>query len=446
MPRRPDAVDPAASPWHLLGAKLRHWRDDVCALSQRDAAAKALCDHGDLSKWERGLTRVQPDVAARLDALYGADGRLIALHSAMTELDDYRTGKAPIPDLSSHDEDDDMERRAVMQILAAIGAGAAIPPESWDALFSGVERTIAERGDLGLDDWSEVVWEHDFAYYTNPPGTVFRTVAADFAEVSTVLNRTSSATARTGLLRVSAQLAALMGMELSDVGDQGSSLRTWRLARRAADATGDRELRVWVRGWEAEYGFWSGRPAPVVARLADEAVGIAAGVPSRSLAEAHMVRAFLAASQGDKENTHTALNDVRRTFDALPNSVDSEQISPLWSFRGWAQAWALAYPYALIGATKEAIDATDQARALCPPSFHGNMANLSLVHALTQTRALDVGPGLQQAVATMRAWPISTVRSRIVGQLLGGLPEQSRGLDSARELRTLAAGTSTHRG
>ena len=44
MPRRPDAVDPAASPWHLLGSELRYWRDEVRGLSQRDAAAQALCD------------------------------------------------------------------------------------------------------------------------------------------------------------------------------------------------------------------------------------------------------------------------------------------------------------------------------------------------------------------------------------------------------------------
>ncbi|WP_433520028.1 hypothetical protein ACQP2T_16205 [Nonomuraea sp. CA-143628] len=335
-----------------------------------------------------------------------------------------------------------MERRAVMQILAALGAGAAIPLATWDALFSGVERTIAGRGGIGVDDWAEIVWEHDFAYYTNPPGTVFQTIASDFAEVSTILKRTSSATARSGLLRVSAQLAVLMGMEMSDIGDQGSSLRSWRLARRAADATGDRELRVWVRGWEAEYGFWAGRPAPVMAKLANEAVEIADGVPSRSLAEAHMVRAFLLASQGDTENTHAALTDLRRTFDALPDSVNSDQTSPLWSFREWAQAWALAYPYALIGKTRDALEATEQARTLCPPAFQGNVANLSLVHALTQARDRDVDQGLRQAIATAQTWPVSTIRSRIIGQMLDGLPEKGRELESARELRSLTAGPS----
>ncbi|MFC4006853.1 XRE family transcriptional regulator [Nonomuraea purpurea] len=333
-----------------------------------------------------------------------------------------------------------MERRAVMQILAAIGAGAAIPPGTWDALFSGVERTISGRSGIDVDDWAEIIWEHDFAYYTNPPGTVFQTIASDFAEVSTVLKRTSSATARSGLLRVSAQLAVLMGMELSDLGDQGASLRSWRLARRAADATGDRELRVWARGWEAEYGFWVGRPAPVVAKLTNDAIEIADGVPSRSLAEAHMVQAFLLASQGDKERTHAALGDLRRTFDALPDSVDSDHTSPLWSFRAWAQSWALGYPYALIGETREAVDATEQARTLCPPAFHGNVANLSLVHALTQTRDRDVDQGLQQAITTAQAWPISTIRSRIIGQMLDGLPEKGRALDAARELRALTAG------
>ncbi|MFC5830634.1 helix-turn-helix domain-containing protein [Nonomuraea insulae] len=433
-------MDPAASPWHLLGAELRYWRDEVRKLNLREAAAKALCDHGDLSKWERGLARMQTDVIDRLDDLYGANGRLAALHAAMTELDNYRMGRVA-PDASSRDEDDDMERRAVMQILAALGAGAAIPPGTWDALFSGVERTIAGRSGIGVDDWSEIVWEHDFAYYTNPPGTVFQTIASDFAEVSTLLKRTSTATARSGLLRISAQLAVLMGMEMSDVGDQGSSLRAWRLARRAADATGDRDLRVWVRGWEAEYGYWAGRPAPVIARLANDAIEIADGSPSRSLAEAHMVRAFLLASQGDAASTQTALVDLRRTFDAFPDAVDSDQTSPLWSFRAWAQAWALAYPYALLGQTREAIDATDQARALCPPTFHGNAANLALVYALTQARGRDVDHGLQEAIATAQAWPVSTIRRLIIGQMLDDLPQKSLESEAAHELRSLTKGS-----
>jgi hypothetical protein len=439
MPRRPDAVDPTASPWHLLGAELRYWRDDVCDLTLREAAARALCDHGDLSKWERGLARTQPDVIERLDALYGANSRLVAIHAAMAELDAYRMGRL-VADPSASDEDGDMERRAVMQILAALGAGMAIPPGSLEALFSGVERAMAGRGGTDLDDWDEIAWEHDFSYYTHAPGATFHAVAMDFAEVSRLLHRTSSVTARTGLLRVSAQLAVLMGMEMSDVGEQSSSKRLWRMARRAADAAGDRDLRVWVRGWEAEYGFWSGRPAPVVARLANEAVQIADGAPSRSLAEAHMVRAFLLASQGDGENTRAALSDLKKTFDALPDTAASDQTSPLWSFRPWARAWALAYPLALIGETRSALEATDQARALCPSTFYGNAANLQLVSALTLVRDREVDQGLTQATATAQTWPVSTIRRRIIGQVLDALPKKAQALEGARELRSLTAG------
>ncbi|MFC4006854.1 helix-turn-helix domain-containing protein [Nonomuraea purpurea] len=106
MPRRPDAVDPTASPWHLLGAELRHWRDEVCNLNLREAAGKALCDHGDLSKWERGLVRIPTDVIDRLDDLYRANERLVALYAAMSELDCYRMGRVVSADPSSSDEDD----------------------------------------------------------------------------------------------------------------------------------------------------------------------------------------------------------------------------------------------------------------------------------------------------------------------------------------------------
>lgn len=436
MPRRPDAVDPAASPWHLLGAELRHWRDTVCGMSQREAAAHALCDHGDLSRWERGQAQVLPDVIERLDALYGAQGRLKALRAFAGEFDRLsQVAPAGVNDLA---EDDDMHRRAAMRLLAALGAGAAIPPGTLETLFSGIENAVADRG-IRVGDWEEIAWEHGFTYYTQAPGTLIHAVAADLAEVSRLLQRTSSAVARTGLLRVSAQLAVLMGMEMSDVGELRPSRQSWQLARRAADATGDRGLRVWVRGWEAEYGFWSGRPAPALARLAEDAVRIAEGAASAGLAEALRARAFVAASQGDIGTTRAALTELSGVFEVLPSEATSDRTTPLWSFVERDAAWANAYSLALIGDTAEATDAVDRALALCPAAFTGNVNHYELVRALALVGEGAIDDGLAHAVTTAQDWPISTIRRRTLVRILEALPGKERGLELARELRALVA-------
>ncbi|MGW0807205.1 XRE family transcriptional regulator [Nonomuraea sp. NPDC002799] len=441
MPRRPDAVDPASSPWHLLGAELRYWRGEVCGLSLREAAGQGLCDYGDLSRWERGLVPAPLDVIERLEGLYGAKGRLGALHSFAAEFD--RLSRAaleqPVSDLA---EDGDMHRRAAMQLLAALGAEAVIPPGTWETLFSGIENAAAARG-IGVDDWEEVVWEHGLSYYTQAPGTLIHDVTADLAEISRLLARPSSPAARTDLLRVSAQLAVLMGMEMSDVGDLDSSRRSWRVARRAADATGDRDLQVWVRGWEAEYGFWAGRPAPVLTRLTSEAAHLAQGNASAGLAEALRARAFISAAQGDANITRATLGELKNVCDRLPDSAISDRTSPFWSFGGRDAAWAHAYSLGLIGDTTEAAKAVDEAIALCPTTFTGNVIHYELVRALVLIGDGHVNDGLAHALTTAHAWPVSTIRRRTLVRILEALPDKGHALDSARELRSLTAGPSS---
>ncbi|MEO3884357.1 XRE family transcriptional regulator [Nonomuraea sp. B5E05] len=329
-----------------------------------------------------------------------------------------------------------MHRRAAMQVLAALSAGAVIPPGTLETLFSGIEDTIADRG-IGADDWEEIAWEHGFSYYTQEPGTLIHAVTADFAEISRVLRRTSSTVVRAGLLRVSAQLAVLLGLEMSDVGEHRPSLQSWRLARRAADAAGDRDLQVWVRGWEAEYGFWSGRPAPVLARLTGEAAHIANGMPSAGLAEALRARAFISASQGDAHGTRAVLSELNDVCERLADNAASDRTSPLWSFVERDAAWAHAYSSAVIGDAAQAASAVDKALALCPATFTGNIVHYELVRALTLVSEGDIGGGLAHALTTAHAWPISTIRRRTLGRILEALPEKARALDAARELRTL---------
>ncbi|GAA3844048.1 hypothetical protein GCM10022226_78870 [Sphaerisporangium flaviroseum] len=66
MSRGPDAVDGTRSPWHLLGAALRQWRE-LRGLTLHELAPMVPIDLSVLAKWERGNRRPPEDAVERLD-------------------------------------------------------------------------------------------------------------------------------------------------------------------------------------------------------------------------------------------------------------------------------------------------------------------------------------------------------------------------------------------
>ncbi|MEV6981524.1 helix-turn-helix transcriptional regulator [Sphaerisporangium sp. NPDC051017] len=439
MPRRAEPVDPAASSWHLLGATLRHWRDDMAKLTQQETAARALCDGGDLSKWERGLARPQADTVARLDALFGADGQLVALHANAVELERLRA-RTLEKEVPVRDEEGDMHRRTAMRLIAAISAGVAIPPGTLEALTSGVERAAVDHQRLGVEDWEEIAWEHAHNWVVSSPGSLIGAVTMDIAEISRLLERNPSPVMRDGLLRTSAQLGTILAVELGDVGENsGNSLTMWRMARRAADASGDRGLRVWVRAREAYFGAFANRPLAVVDRLADDAIRIADGKPGAGLVRATNAKAMISAMLGDAGRTRAALDDLDKAFELLPDDVNSDHTSPIWGYPERNHHWHHACVSALIGDTRKASQAIEQALALFPADHHGDIANVHMARALTLVHDRDVADGLDDALVVAQTYPLSATRRRIANQIVNALPDKAHSLPAAQELRTLTA-------
>ncbi|GAA0945304.1 XRE family transcriptional regulator [Nonomuraea longicatena] len=431
----------------ILGLVMRHWRECVRNTPIRPIADQLRTHFTNLARWERGERLPPKNRLRELDAAYGTGDLLASIYALVTrmntpaelEIRDVGILDRGAPIRSNHG-DDDMERRAAMRLLAALGAGAAIPAGSLESLFSGVDFAIGGREGLGVDDWEQVVWEHGLTYPIRPSAELVGRTTADLAEISRLLGRATSPEVRTGLLRSSAELATLLGMELDDVGQHDAASRSWIAARRAADAADDRDLRVWVRAREAMYAYWSDRPHQVASRLADDAVQIADGVPSSGLARALGVQAFLAASQGDAARAWAALDELRRTYDRLPASVTSDNsTTPLWSFSERRMLWAIAYPSALIGEPAKVDKAVNEALPLYPDTFAGDRVDLHLMQVLGGVRDANIQDGLAQAVTVSGQWPIGASRRRIIGQIIGSLPDTARTLPAATHLREMTA-------
>jgi hypothetical protein len=273
---------------------------------------------------------------------------------------------------------------------------------------------------------------------TSRPDRLIADIAADLTEVRRLLQRAPSPSVRADLLRVSAQMSALMADSWHSTGEFGAAWRWWRTARRAADASGDCELRVWVRARESFNTLHSDRPASRALALADEARDIADRSPSLGLVEAHKNRAYVLARRGDRPGARQAIGEMRETYQKLPARTTADGAS-MW---GWPERiihLAESYTYATLG-TPEAASATERALAAYPTTWRTDVTKLKLLQAMTLIRDGDVGGGLRHAVTIINALPEVSRRTsvkRVGGEVLAALPGKAHALPTARELRAL---------
>ena len=335
-----------------------------------------------------------------------------------------------------------MERRAAMQILAALGTTAVVPSSAIQTILAGVNRAIGDRDDFGLDEWERTVWEYAYRGTTGPLGSTIQSLATDLVEVGGLLDRNTNPLVRSGLLRVSSQLSALLAGELDDVGSTHAAWQSWRTSRRAADASGDRDLAVWVRAREATGAYYTDKPVQVVLSLVNEAIHLAQGAPSAGLAKAYEVRAFMLASEGDAAGARAALHHLSGVFDGLPREVTADRHAIGFSFTEEYVRWDSAYVAALVGDRREASRVLDETLATYPAELVHGVANLQFMQALSLIRDHDVDEGLEHALASAPELPVNAARRRISGQMIKALPESARALPAAQELRIRTA-TST---
>ncbi|WP_121434130.1 XRE family transcriptional regulator [Actinomadura pelletieri] len=334
---------------------------------------------------------------------------------------------SPIPD-----EGDDVKRRAALHLLAALGAGTAIPPGALEEILSNID-SVLDQG-VDVDEWELAVREYGLLISQQPVGSLIKDLTADIIGVGELIKRNQAH--RADLLRISAGLSALLAIELGDVGERRGARMAWGTARRAADASGDRDLRVWTRAREVQEGFWYGLPRQEITARIAEAMNIADDVPCGGLPRAYCVRATMAAEQGDKATARRTMDDLSRLFDRLPATVTDDP-----AVFGWGESrlrWNQAYIYNLIGDTR-ANRALDAAAALYPPGTLGPVANLTIIRAIGAINSGDVDTGLDQTRTVLQDMPVSACRRHMTRQILHRLPEWARPLPEARELRALAS-------
>jgi len=381
-----------------------------------------------VKRWETGKAVVSDSrYRAAYAAVFGIDQE--ELFNETTSPGSVDVGVIP------EDAGDDMRRRAALQLLAALGAGAAIPPAVFETALAGIEDALGNP--LDLDEWERTAHEYGQLLTVRPAGALTRDLTADLLAIGELLTRQMPDTDRQRMLRVSAALSACLAIDLGGTGDLRATRATWATAKRAADASGDTTLRVWVRGRAAQEACWTGRPAETITALANEGIALAAGTPSPGLARAQAARAYAAATQGDTAQARVFLAAAEQTFDHLPNADERRTIFAFLESHLW---WSKSYVHVLT-ADDRARETVAGALSLYPTEAHGARSNLALMDAIALIHAREVEAGLQQALTVLEKYPDATTSGRkvLLGQVLQTLPEQARELPSARELRALAS-------
>lgn len=407
-------------------------------MSQRDLANAASCTAGYICQIENGTRFPEKTMAECLDAAVVAGGNLMEdwrlLDSARRQRPTLDAGETV-----QGDEEDDMERRAVMQLLTTLGVTSALPVEALETLRNRLEGSFGPREDHDVDEWAQAAWDHSHTLRTMPPARMVADLAADVVELRRLLGRSQPKSVRNGLLQVSGQLSALMAMALFSLGEARSGRRWWGTARRAADECGDRDLRVWVRSREAAQALIGRHPSPTALNRLDEAMHIADGAPCAGLTEAQATRAAAQIIRGDRAGARDTLGQLAATFDRLPEAATQDRGS-VWGWPEQRLRHNESRLYTLLGDTKRAATAQQRALALYPDELRRSAAQVHLNGATCLILDGDVASGLQYATSTVEALPAeqrTTVITKVASGVLETLPPQARNHSQAQHLRSL---------
>lgn len=382
-----------------------------------------------IKRWENG--KVAPSALYR-----GAYARALGmpeddLFNVVLDGRTIETGHAPAQQPAGHapDEDEDMQRRRLLQALAALGVTAYPAFEAIQTIRDGVDHAVGRGEDSHLEAWEETVAEYGYAYIQKPPHQLLPDLAADLVVVQQMMTRYRGGPNETSWSRVMAALSMLMAKTLCNLGQSHQARPWWATAQQAAERSGDVPLTLWVRSEEVTHGLYDRRPLPILLRQTEEIIAQAGGAPCLGLAAAHAIRAQLLAMEGNVPAALVQVHNCVEVTERLPDSVSTDRRT----MASWAEdrvqyttAWVHAYTDT---GDRDRLDAaTERTLELLPP-VHRSRTQIRLIQAYGHVRAGDVTEGVRLALDVYDAQPAEQRANAIrtlAGQVLEAVPAPRR--------------------
>ncbi|MDF5751556.1 helix-turn-helix transcriptional regulator [Spongiactinospora sp. TRM90649] len=425
--RPPEPVDPLASPWHLLGSHIRYWRD-LNSYRHVDVAKLAHLDKGDLSKWERGVAHPRVESVRALDELFGADNRLVGIYATVSELE--RTRKL-LDKFKNELGQGITDRRGALRFATAAGIGGMLGPvvESTSWMLNAVEdepRTV--------DEWERSILDHLHAIHTRPASRIRQELLIDLLLLrEQIESGEHTAEEITELQRTFAVLGAFQASVLVRLDEFGPALRMYRAANRAADLSGDLDLRVRIRAHEAGHGLYGLRDPSAILDMTRSGERLAGDRPS-------VGRALLTATGAKALTLLGRHEEARLRLNALHETVDQglAAVTGFWEPAGERVHFADAWVHAASGDESQLTAALDRLNAGRPDYQYS--ANSALQQALCVIVNGGVGKGAEQAATIIGELPPAYRNQMIMEtgrRVLRAVPLDARRLAPVRDLRAL---------
>lgn len=381
----------------------------------------------DISRYETGK-RI-PDVhLPALAVALGAEPR--ELEEACESTRRTRRGLGPVSnDQAPNDRrqcllcggDDDMKRRELLRL--GLGLGAVSASEH----FRHTVDHVLGVTDYTIEDWEVACLDHAHNVLARPATEAHQALIVDLASAQHQLFHDER---NTDLMRVVARLTVLNANVLTRKGDYDDARRWWVTARHAADASGDSELSVWVRGLEAAFGLYSPRPVDSLLALVSRARHLAGRSVTTGLMATMGSQAQALATLGrDRQACHV----LGELTDAVSRN-DAEGIGwtrdSIWYVSSWVHAFG--------GRETEAAEA--RLHVLRSSQSYQNVANTRLHEAIATARAGGYVEGVRSAVEVVTGIE-PPYRSQMIlstaRRVLEAVPMDRRSAGEVREFQVM---------
>lgn len=184
------------------------------------------------------------------------------------------------------------KRRKLLESLVVLGAATAAKGQALAFIRYAFNASLASHGyEHTAEDWQEVAYEYTHSFLVTPRHILMPELAADILTLQEVLSQDANADHLAELYGSGATLAAILAMTANSLGLPQESRNWWRSARHYANISGNRDLGVWVQGYESVDALYQGRPFRLVLDRAESAVRLSKGHPSPGLLEAMACKA-----------------------------------------------------------------------------------------------------------------------------------------------------------
>jgi hypothetical protein len=302
-------------------------------------------------------------------------------------------------------DETEMNRRQLLgRISSGLGIGMSIASiEALDALRAVTERTI-ERGALtsqALESWERRVQEHVYDYATRPARELLQDLIIDFSDLGALLDRCRSPRTSRVIVHLLGRVAAVIAVVIDDLGATRTARSWMRTARTAALEAGDKAHVAWTFVREAFFLLHYGHSGRSALEMSLAAAAAADDEHWSARVMAPTVEARALARCGATRDAIAALEAADRAFERISPGATQGLFG--WSFQ--QLTFSAGKTLTILGETRRALTAQDQALSLFPPEEILDPALIRLDRAQALIRAGDVTEGCRFGTEALRALP-----------------------------------------